>query len=213
VSDINKYNSENNDWYNQRMADLDGEVGIRILSSGTKERREDRLKVLTDIGVTDGVKVLDVGCGLADYFTYLKELGIKIDYTGVDINEKLISNAKSIYPSEIDLQVRDFLEHPFKEEEFDFVVCSQVLNLRIEGVDNTQLAKEFLSEMYRISKVAVACDFITNYTDFQEDYLYYHSPEELFGFSKSITKRVSLRHDLKSYEFCLHLFKDFKGWR
>jgi 2-polyprenyl-3-methyl-5-hydroxy-6-metoxy-1,4-benzoquinol methylase len=42
--------------------------------------------------------VLDYGCGTGDFYRFLQRRGIKVKYTGVDINENFIDLAKKKYP-------------------------------------------------------------------------------------------------------------------
>ena len=58
-----------------------------------------------------------------------------------------------------------------------------------------------------------AIDMLTSYVDYKEEHLYYYSPEQLFSYAKTLTKRVALRHDYPAYEFALLLHKDFCGWK
>ena len=205
-----KYNQFNASWYASRIQNK--ESNIEVLSSGTEERRKIRFQVLKDVGIESGCSVLDIGCGFGDFYSYLKEQKIDVSYTGVDIAPVLIDGAKKQHPN-LKFELRDFLKDKFSPQSFDYIVCSQVLNLSTPGVDNSELARLFLKEMHNIAKKGVACDFITSYVDFKEDYLYYHSPEQVFGFAKSVSKRVILRHDYPSYEFCIYLYPDFQGWR
>ena len=166
-------------------------AGIKTLASGTEERRSIRFDVLTQIGIVNGSSVLDVGCGFADYFDYTNELGINIHYTGIDIVPEFIESAKKTKP-EIDLEVRDLQESPYPSGSFDFVISSQVFNYRLSNQKNEQLVKDMLKLMYETARYGVAADFLTSYVDFQQDELFYYEPEELFRYSKSLTKRVSL---------------------
>jgi hypothetical protein len=75
-----------------------------------------------------------------------------------------------------------------------------------------ELVQSMMKLMFLTARKGVAIDFVTNYVDFQESYLRYHSPEDMFKFAKSLTKRVVLRHDYPLYEFCLYLYPDFKAW-
>jgi len=49
-------------------------------------------------------------------------------------------------------------------------------------------------------------DMMSSYVDYQDPALYYYSPEEIFRFSKTLTRRVMLRHDYRPFEFCIQLF-------
>jgi ubiquinone/menaquinone biosynthesis C-methylase UbiE len=209
---INKYKDFNTQWYQDRINRKVGQDNIEILSSGTSNRRDIRFQVLQEIGIKSGDRILDVGCGLGDFYSYLKGSGIDVDYHGVDISSELINIAQKNLQLKT-LEYRDFFKEKFEAHSFDFVICSQVLNLKTPGVNNFELAQEFLTEMYRVARKGVACDFVTSYVDFKEDYLFYHSPEDILTFSKTLSKRVTLRHDYPAFEFCIYIYPDFVGWK
>lgn len=196
--------------YQARLAEFG--PGIKALASGTEHRRQVRFDILSDVGIFPGCSILDIGCGLVDYYDYLNAKEIPVQYTGVDIVPELISHAQEKHPH-LDLQVRDIEENPFADQSFDFVIASQVFNFNFGGEENPSFVKNMLLSMFRFSKHGVAADFLTNYVDFKEDHLKYYVPEQMFGMGKSITKRVTLRHDYPLYEFCLYLFPDFSGWK
>lgn len=185
--------------------------GIQALASGTEDRRIIRFDVLTEIGISNGVSVLDVGCGLADFYSHLLAKGINAKYTGIDIVPELIDAAQSRYP-ELDLQFRDLQNNPFPDSSFDYVVCSQVFNLKLNEISNDNFVEDMLCRMYRIARFGVAVDFLSDYVDFHQEHLHYYHPEELFSYAKQLTRRVSLRHDYPLFEFCLYLQPSFDGW-
>ena len=209
---INKYKDFNTQWYQDRINRKFGQDNLEILSSGTSNRRDNRFQALQEIGIKSGDRILDVGCGLGDFYSYLKGSGIDVDYHGVDISSELINIAQKNLQLKT-LEYRDFFKEKCEAHSFDFVICSQVLNLKTPGVNNFELAQEFLTEMYRLARKGVACDFVTSYVDFKEDYLFYHSPEDIFAFSKTLSKRVTLRHDYPAFEFCIYIYPDFIGWK
>ena len=185
--------------------------GIKALASGTEDRRLIRFDILTEIGIKDGVSVLDVGCGFADYYQHLINKGIDVRYTGIDIVPELIQAARLSHP-DLDLQVRDLQENPFSESSFDFVVCSQVFNLHFDDGKNESLVREMLRIMFRTAKKGVAVDFLTSYVDFKQEQLHYYRPEEIFSYAKQLTRRVTIRHDYPLFEFCIYLYPSFQGW-
>jgi len=185
--------------------------GIKALASGTEARRIIRFDILTEIGIREGSSILDVGCGLADYYAHLSKKGINVQYTGIDIVPELITSARAEYPN-LDLHVRDLQESPFPELSYDYVVCSQVFNLRLAEGRNDTLVRDMLRIMSRTARCGIAVDFLTSYVDFEQEHLYYHRPEELFSYAKQLTRRVTLRHDYPLFEFCLYLYPSFEGW-
>ena len=203
------YNTQNNQWYRNRIESQT--TNIEILSSGNEDRRKKRFQIHRELGIESGDVVLDVGCGFGDFLDYLKQIGIRIDYTGIDIMPEFIEKAIVTHPDG-KFEMRDFFEEKFAAQSFDYVVCSQVMNLKIDGLDTKVLAQKFLEEMFRLARKGVSCDFVTDYVDYKEDYLTYHSPEEVFTVCKKISKRVVLRHDYPLYEFCVYVYPDFAGW-
>jgi ubiquinone/menaquinone biosynthesis C-methylase UbiE len=206
---LKNYNAQNNKWYRDRIDTKT--TNVEVLSSGNEERRAKRFQIHRELGIDSGDTVLDIGCGFGDFLDYLQHSGIDVDYTGVDIMPEFIQKATATHPG-VKFELRDFLQQPFEAQSFDYVICSQVLNLKIEGLDVKTLVQKFLEEMFRLARKGISCDFVTDYVDYQEGYLTYHSPEDVFAACKKISKRVVLRHDYPLYEFCVYVYQDFSGW-
>jgi len=185
--------------------------GIQALASGTTERRATRFGVLSSIGDLHGASVLDLGCGLADFNAYLKERGIDVCYTGYDIIPEFIRLATDRYP-DAHFELRDIQADGIPER-FDYIVSSQTFNNRLVHEDNVQLMQDVMRLCYDACNKGVAIDMVTSYVDFRENHLFYYSPEDIFRYAKSLTKRVLLRHDYPQYEFAILLYKDFTGWK
>jgi ubiquinone/menaquinone biosynthesis C-methylase UbiE len=193
--------------YNARLAQYG--YDIRTLASGTEERRRIRYRVLYEVGVTSGSSIMDLGCGFGDFYAYLREQGIEVQYTGYDINPALIEVAKKKYPQAA-FSVKDILEENFPD--FDFIVSSSAFNLTLRVHDNYSFIEHILKTCYSHARKGVAVDFMTSYVDFNSSEAFYYSPERVFAISKGITKCVCLRHDYPLYEFCIYLYPDFQGW-
>ncbi len=194
--------------YNTRFAKYG--YDIRTLASGTEERRRIRFQVLCEIGLTEGCSVLDIGCGFGDFYTYLREHNIEVQYVGYDINPKLIEVAREKHHS-AKFAVKDIQTSPFPD--FDFIVSSSAFNLRLSEQDNYVFVEDILKVCYVHAKHGIAIDFLSSYVDFESPEAFHYSPERVFSIAKKITKRVCLRHDYPLYEFCIYLYPDFQGWR
>ena len=193
--------------YNQRLAQYGDD--IRTLASGTEERRRLRFDVLTEIGIENGCRVLDLGCGFGDYLGYLLARGIHVNYTGYDINPELIGVATGKYPQG-SFAVRDIQTAAFPQ--FDFIVSSGCFNLELEGEDNYAFIGDLLRVCHEHARRGVAIDFMSTHADFVQPGAFHYDPMHLFALAKGLTKRVALRHDYPLYEFCLYLYPDFAGW-
>ncbi|MCL4476181.1 MAG: class I SAM-dependent methyltransferase [Nitrospirae bacterium] len=161
---------------------------------------------LLDIGgCIDGKNILDFGCGKGDFLTFLKEKNIKVQYTGVDINEKLIALAKEKNP---DSTFRVFdLEKETLEEDFDYIFLCGVFNLRIQGIDET--IRNSLKRLFGHCRLGIGFNALSSHNPKKDFELHYVSPEELFTFAvENLSPFVSLRHDRISYDFTLFIYRD-----
>jgi len=183
---------------------------IEALASGTPERRLIRFGVLADVGTLDGASVLDVGCGVGDFYDYLCGRRVRARYTGYDISPELIARAAARFP-EAEFEVRDIQGEGIPRE-FDYIVSSQAFNSRLQHEENFEMVKDILRCSLSKARKAVACDFLSSYVDYHEDHLYYYSPEEMLRYCKTLTKRVQLRHDYPLFEFTVYLYPNFQGW-
>lgn len=101
------------------------------------------------LDLKQGMKVADIGCGLGYLgWTYWHYFGNNGSYTGIDISEKLIDEAKEISKEwakggEINFQVGDVYKLNIEDNTFDVVMCQTLLM----HLDKPEQA---LSEMFRI---------------------------------------------------------------
>jgi len=194
--------------YNARLAD-NPDDDTRALAVGAEGRHAMALQCLVDVGVSTGDSVLDVGCGMGGLYAHLLGQGIHCRYTGYDINARLVERALARHP-EAEFAVRDILEEDFPR--FDYVVSSSSFNLVLEHEDNYSFIDRMLRTMHGHAAKGVAVDLMTSYVDFRKPEAFYYEPERVFAMAKAITKRVTLRHDLPLFQFCVYLYPDFAGW-
>jgi len=168
-----------------------------------REQQYLRFRILSEIGNLNGKKILDVGCGFGDFYEYLINKDMKIDYTGYDISAKIIDVAKSKHP-QIKFVVKDMLKERIGEK-FDYVFESGILNKRISN--NIEYATKMITRMFELCEKGVALNMMTNYVDYREDHLSYYSPEKIFRLCRNLSKWVVLRHDYPLYEFTIYLYK------
>ena len=170
----------------------------------SKGRQPIRFKILTEIGDLNNCSILDIGCGFGDLYDFLKGQGLRINYTGYDINPNFIAIAKETHP-DVHFEIKDIQENDVKES-FDWIICSGLFEFNIPEVNT--FVENMLRTMHKISKKGVAVDFISDYVDHKNPSAFHANPETVFSICKSISKRVSLRHDYMPYEFCIYLYKN-----
>lgn len=155
--------------------------------------------------------VLEIGCGLGDFYKHLIANHRDCEYHGYDIVPEYIAECRRSFP-QARFEVRNvFLDGV--EGTYDSIVMSQVLNNRYQKSDNMQVMRRALELAFRHTRISVSIDMLSTYVDFQNPDLFYYSPEEIFKTAKVIAPRVALRHDFRAFEFCVQLFHpDAEGY-
>lgn len=172
-----------------------------------KGKQPERFEALTQLLPLDRLSsLLDVGCGFGDLFPFLRARGFRGAYTGLDFVPELIEVGRAAYP-EAEFLVGDFGDLEL-ERRFDVVLASGIFNARLQGEDQWEYLTATLRRMHAACRVAACADFLTSYVDRPRDDLFYTAPEAVFGFAKSLTRRVALLHHYMPFEFALYLFKD-----
>lgn len=160
---------------------------------------------MLDVGNINGSKILDFGCGKGDFYWFLKDKNIHVEYHGCDINEKLITLAKQKF-LDIDFRVFDIEKDVFNED-FDYVFLCGVFNLKVEGLDET--IKNILIKLFKHCRIALAFNALSSHNPKKDFELHYTSPEEIFNFAaKNLSPYVSLRHDRMQYDFTMFVYRE-----
>lgn len=102
-----------------------------ILDWASADSQRARFDVLAERVALEGRSLLDIGCGLGDLYAYLHHRGIRADYTGVDLLEKMVRAARQRHPDGHFLCADVFEDSPFKPDSFDVTFCSGALNLNL----------------------------------------------------------------------------------
>ena len=162
-----------------------------------------RFKNLTMVGELENCSILDVGCGFGDLYGYLLDSGLRVKYTGVDINRNFIETARGIYPD------AHFIEADFESQviagKYDWAFASGIFNLKIE--DNRTFIENSLKKMFKLSKKGIAADFLNAKKGVKSGNLYYQDPVELSRFCDRLSGYVIVREDYLPSDFCIYVYR------
>jgi len=147
--------------------------------------------------------ILDIGCGFADYYDFLKERFEDINYHGVDISEMMIAEAKKIHPN-LSIELKNVFETPLPNQ-YDIVTANGIFYLL--GNDSKKIMYDFIEKMYNMSKQAVVFNSLSSWAPNQEVNEFYADPLETMLFCKTITPWVTLRHDYHPRDFTIYMYK------
>jgi ubiquinone/menaquinone biosynthesis C-methylase UbiE len=101
------------------------------------------------------LKVLEFACGSANDYRSLAAYGIAplLDYTGVDLNEANIANARKRFPG-VAFQIGSVLDLPFEDASFDYVLAFDIFeHLSLEAMERA------MSEAVRLAGKGVVLAF------------------------------------------------------
>jgi cyclopropane fatty-acyl-phospholipid synthase-like methyltransferase len=178
---------------------------LRWTEEGQRARYESMLDMAHGI---EGKKVLDFGCGKGDFYKFLKDKGIEVRYTGLDINENLIALARQKFPG-ARFGVFD-IERNTIGEEFDYVFLCGVFNLKVQGIDD--LIRLTLKKLFPCCRIGLVYNGLSSHNPKKDFELNYVSPEALLGFAlENLSPFVALRHDKIPYDFIMGVYRDLNS--
>ena len=94
----------------------------KALHWSAPESQTVRFEQFLKAGKLQGAKILDLGCGLGDFYGFLRDRGIEVDYTGYDIVPGFVRSARTRFPS-ARFEERNILIRP-SSERFDYIFAS-----------------------------------------------------------------------------------------
>jgi len=192
------------DRYEARLAKL-GPVPQAL--GWLKGRQVFRFHFLKEIvGFNENDSVLDLGCAFGDLEPYLRSVGWKGRYCGIDIVPGLIEQGKKKYPH-LDLRVLD-IQNDELPGCFDWVFSSAGLFNQMEEIDSYAHLKDMLTTMLGMCRKGISTNFCSPYVDFESEINLHPDMGRLCSIFASITKRFSIRHDYMPYEFTVYCYKD-----
>ena len=177
------------------------------LCSSNVDRSDLRYSVLTQPVLASGGSVLDVGCGFADLFQYLKNKGWKGRYTGIDIVPSLLKEAAAKHP-DARLVQGDGSRGLAELGAHDFVISCGAMNLKLPNGGNENHIASFMREMFDVAQIGVVIDFMSTHVDFRHPDAWHTDPVWALEQAHKLSPRVALRSDYLPFEFSLFLFKD-----
>ncbi len=89
------------------------------------------------------LRILDAGCGEGFTLAKLYELKIGKELAGIDYSKIAIDTAKKLFPY-LNVKTGDIYKLPYKDNSFDLVICTEVL-------EHLEKPVEAISELKRVS--------------------------------------------------------------
>ena len=175
----------------------------RACDYGRAESQAKKFRVLGEVLDLDGKTLLDVGCGFADFASYLQSRSRKVRYTGIDLSARMIAEARRLHP-DLDLRVENILDAG-DEERYDVVSANGVFYLL--GESAPELMRRLIVKMWELAKVAVAINSLSTWAPDATAGEFYADPLETVSFCKTLTSWIALRHDYHPRDFTVYMYR------
>jgi SAM-dependent methyltransferase len=168
------------------------------------ESQQFRFQQLAKIGNLTGRKVLEVGCGIADFLPFLRKEFADLDYTGIDIVAEAIDYAKHQYP-EAKFLCRDILEEPL-DEDYDHVLMSGIFNNAIPGAFD--FLRSLTKATFARTRISLGFNFISTYHNYEEEGLTYLAPPVVLDHCLSqLSVKTTMFHHYERADVCVFVYK------
>ncbi len=149
--------------------------------------------------------LIDYGCGYGALVNYLTAKGFSFNYTGYDLLESMVKQARELYQDRSDCTFTSSLENL---QTVDYTVASGIFNIRFQYPQQvwTDYVLETLHKMNDLSRKGFSFNALTKYSDadYMRPHLYYADPCFFFDYCKThFSRNVALLHDYNLYDFTI----------
>lgn len=173
----------------------------RSLGWGNSDDQAVRFKTAMSLVDCSGKNLLDIGCGFADFFLYLKNHNCRpVSYKGIDINKHFLGIAQRENP-EAQFECRNILSDPVEKVVADITIMIGLFNFRLKEISNYDYAMDVIEKAWVTCREALVVDMLSAYQDplyLSEDFVFYYEPEKMFQFAQTLTPHTTLKHDYPS---------------
>ncbi len=181
-------------------------LDVKSLDWGSRASQQLRFRVLAKVAPLGGMRILDVGCGLADLHAWFREHGMAVDYTGLDITPAMIAAARERFPNDRFVD-GDLLQMDAAQlGEFDFVLSSGIFTHR--QARPQEFLEAMVARMFAVAKKGVAFNSLSAWAADSAAGEFYADPLATLRFCRTLTPWTTLRHDYHARDFTVYLYRD-----
>ena len=170
-------------------------VAVGWLDGRTNQAK--RFETLVDIGIESGDSVLDVGCGVGHLIDHFNNIGLEVQYTGLDTNRFAIEQAKKIYVNETFVQgTLDVID-----ETYDWGLASGVFNYEFPKLEMLETVNQLVSKVDK----GVAFNLLNGSKKYSSESYEYYQPVEIIsllnrrGALCSVVQNYGIENDFTIY--------------
>ena len=177
-----------------------------VLDWESRDAQYKRFRAMTDNTEIDGRSLLDIGCGCGDLYGLIVEEKLEVDYTGVDILEKMIERASVEYPGGR-FRTADIFSPGFKaadvlgSDSFDITYTSGIFNLN--AGNNEAFLKKAIPVIAALSAEAFVFNLLDPSSPDRDDAYFYYAPDRAAALAEPFSTEISLIKGYLSNDYTL----------
>jgi SAM-dependent methyltransferase len=199
------YKKLNNQFFSKLLTDNSDEAKVIGNSPASHQKR---FKKLLELGNFDGKSVLDIGCGTGAFYRFLSAHSSRFDYTGYEVNEKMLEKARKSHPEIADrFLLLDILEEPV-DKSFDYCLSIGSLNLFMDEKTNYGMTFHMLDEMFAHCKIGFAFSMTSSLSRKKQADTFYYDPIIITNHVMRYCNNFRLDHSFLPHDFMLFCYKD-----
>ena len=147
-----------------------------------------RFETLVDIGIESGDSVLDVGCGVGHLIDHFNNIGLDVQYTGLDTNRYAIEQAQKIYED------KTFIHGTLDviDETYDWGLASGIFNYEFPKLEMLETVNQLVSKVDK----GVAFNLLNGSKKYSSESYEYYQPVEIFS---ALNRRGALCSVVQNY--------------
>ena len=176
-----------------------GRPNYDVLDWANPTSQQARFVVLADNVDLAGRSLLDVGCGLGDLLAFLKQRRVEVDYTGVDLIERMVQAARQQHGDATFVQADVFRADPFDGRRFDVVFCSGALNLNLGN--NREFLPVAVEQLLTFANDQVVFNLLHARSSYKEPAYAYHDPADVLRRLAHLPCSMHIRDDYLPNDF------------
>lgn len=175
---------------------------------GSREVQELRFDVLLNCGIRSGDSVLDVGCGFADLYHYMRNLGLDVEYTGIDLSPDMIEAAAGRSP-ELTLFQGELFDFDPPQQSYDWVILSGAMNEPLK--DDGAYVREMLPRLYACCCKGLAFNLLNGdypWTEREQYTLQAYKPDMIMQEIDKLSAYTGVRTDYLETDASFFVWRD-----
>lgn len=205
MQEYTNYKEQSNVFFDKLLSEATDEHSA---IGNSKASHEKRFHKVSEIGDLTGKRILDVGCGLGGYYSFLKEKGVDFFYEGFDINEKMLEGARLKNP-EIKEHFKniDIIQNPVADV-YDYAFSIGPLNLFMEGDANYEFTFRLMESLFKCSRIGFALSMTSTLSKKKNKETFYYEPERIIKHITSYCNNYRLDHSYLPHDFTVFCYKE-----